>query len=384
MTLDFEQVGAQVHLMGVHLRDSREERDLQRQRAFSLFKRLAPHWERLAEDARRQTVSSAAPLEPLDVRHPRPDCPADYEVLASDGSTIEPSRHGLAMYAVINVGRVRIRYGAEASAELSSRPTLFFKPEDLYVEQAGRRVLLQERLLDARRSVAEMAALAELAGDGDPDVPQVALADGLLTIWRQDWAAADAEQVQGQFATALNAIADRNLPLAAYVSNPHSHWVADLLRTASGCRADNHHCEAECGEIGCALDGMIDPELYNFLEPGERSARFEVVGRDADRYGPQHRSHFFYVNIGRELARIEIPAWVSNAPELVERIHAIVCDQADLGLGYPVALARAHEQAVISVADRRTFEQLLVGMFAAEGLPTGLSEKQTSKNLRAV
>jgi hypothetical protein len=369
--------------MADQLRGTRETRRLRLERARQFFAASARDWERLAADARRAGGSSAAPLEPLDVTHHLPPTPAAYEVLATDGSTIEPDRHGPAMCAVINVGRVRIRYGLTPTAELDSVPRLLFEPEELYVQQGERRVLLGERLLDAWRSVAEMGALSEL-GLGDVDVPQVALADGLLTIWRQDWAAADAETVTDLFQEALDTIAARGLPLAAYVSNPHSHWVVDLLRHHAGCSGAGRPCSAHCPSGDCAFDGLIDLDLFAHLQPGDRSARFEVVGRDADRYGERNRSHFFYLNVGREIARLEVPGWVAHDDDALDLIHAVVVDQAERGLGYPVALARAHEQAVITGADRRAFRQLVVEALTRAGLPVSPSEKQISKGLRAV
>jgi hypothetical protein len=230
-----------------------------------------------------------------------------------------------------------------------------------------------------------MATLADLANGGPTDgAAQVALADGLLTIWRQDWAAADADEVTRAFREALEFIADRRLPLAAYVSNPHSHLVVDLLREAAGCGKASGQCGLACGQDGCTLLGLVDVQLYEFLRPGDRSATFEVVGRDADRYGVRNRSHFCYVHTGREVARLEIPAWVAQDSEALDLIHAVVCDQSDRGLGYPVALARAHEQAVITAGDRRAVQQLVVAALASAGLRSGFSEKQTSKNLRAV
>jgi hypothetical protein len=255
-------------------------------------------------------------------------------------------------------------------------------PEELYVRQGERRVLLGERLLDAWRSVEEMSALSELGdSSGNRDVPRVALADGLLTIWRQDWAAADAETVTERFRQALDAIASRYIPLAAYVSNPHSHWVVDLLRQHAGCGS---RCAVGCQAGECALDGLLDLDLLTHLHPGDRSARFEVVGRDAERYGHENRSHFFYLHVGREIARLEVPGWVAHDEEALDLIHAVVCDQAERGLGYPVALARAHEQAVITAADRRAFRQLVVEALTRAGLSVSSSEKQLSKNMRAV
>jgi hypothetical protein len=379
MTLDLAKVSAQVQRMSEQLRDSRGERMAQLDRARALFRELAPRWEELAARARQSTTSAAAPREPLDAVYPAPPTPSSYEVLATDGSTIEPDRHGPAMCALINVGRVSIRYGSNASASLDNEPRLYFRPEELYLPQASGRRLLSERLLDARRSVAEMAALADLGRARGDDLPRIALADGLLTIWRQDWAEADSDLLEGELRAALDTIAEEDLPLAAYVSNPHSHWVVDLLRQGAGCQAG---CVCDGGV--CALDGLVDVQLYEHLRPGDRSGVFEIAGRDQDRYGARNRSNFFYLHVGSEVARVEVPRWVAEGASARDLIHSVLCDQADRGQGYPTALARAHEQAVLSGQDRRAFEQLVVEALQRAGQRTGLSEKRTSKNLRAV
>ena len=397
MTLDLTKVSMQVQRMGEQLRDSRGERVARLDRARAQFRRLAPRWEELADQARKSRVSAAAPREPLDAVHPRPGTSPAYEVLATDGSTIEPDRHGPAMCALVNVGRVRIRYGPDASASLDSEPRLYFRSEELYLSQGGARRLLSERLLDARRSVAEMAALADLGRSSAADVPRVALADGLLTIWRQDWAEADADMVENELRAALDAIAEEHLPLGAYVSNPHSHWVVDLVRQATGCQSGPLGCSAGCAALAenrpdpppsgddlCALSGLVDVQLYEHLRSGERSGVFEVVGRDQDRYGAHNRSNFFYLHVGSETSRVEVPGWVAEDVEALDLIHAVICDQAERGQGYPAALARAHEQAVLTAQDRRAFEQLVVEALQRAGQRTGLSEKRISKNLRAV
>jgi hypothetical protein len=305
--------------------------------------------------------------------------------MASDGSTVEPDRHGPALYALLNVGRVRIRYGPDASALLESEPRLFFRESDLYVEQGARRVLLRERWLDAWRSIAEMAALADLARARDrPDLPHVALADGLLLLWREDWAEGDADLLIQRFTDALDAIAQERLPLAAYVSRPTSHWIVDLLRETAECRGVTGGCRLGCGGEPCGLARLGDADLYDFLAPGERSALFEMTGRFAERFGSAHRASFFYVQVGRELARVEVPAWVVQDPEALDLLHTVICDQAERGVGYPVALARAHEQAVLGGYDRRVFQQLVASALTRRGFDTAPSEKQSSKNLHAV
>src|SRR5437868_285840 len=104
--------------MEAHLVDSTPQRVERQRQARDLFRKLAPHWEGLAAQARKNPISAAAPLEPLTTIYPRPATPSSYEVLASDGSTIEPDRHGVAMYAMINIGRIRIRYGEQPAASL--------------------------------------------------------------------------------------------------------------------------------------------------------------------------------------------------------------------------------------------------------------------------
>jgi hypothetical protein len=385
MTLDLAKVSVQIEEMGEHLLEDGDRRRQQLARARSYFERMAPEWLTLAEIARSRKIASAAPTERLDAHHPRREVPPGYEVIASDGSTVEPDRHGPALCALVNVGRVRIRYGPDSSATLESEPTLYFRENDLYVEHEGRRVLLRERWLDAWRSIAEMAALADLAGSGDtPDLPRVALADGLLLLWREDWAEGDAEMLTKRFTQALDSIAQARLPLAAYVSRPTSHWVVDLLRETAGCSSSTGGCKLGCGDEPCTLARLGDADLFGFLAPGERSALFEMTGLYAERFGTEHRAQFFYLQVGRELARVEVPAWVARNAESLTLLHAVICDQAERGAGYPVALARAHEQAVLGGYDRRVFQQLVVSALARRGFDTALSEKQSSKNLRAI
>jgi hypothetical protein len=385
MTLDLARVSVQIEAMGQQLQDDREGRRRQLETAREYFRRMAPEWELLAELARSRPVASAAPTEPLDARRPAAPVPSDYEVIASDGSTVEPDRHGPALYAMLNVGRVRIRYGSRPSASLDSEPALFFREDELYVDLGGRRVLLRERWLDAWRSIAEMAALADLAeASAEPGLTRIALADGLLLLWRADWAEGDADLLEQRFTAALDRIATTRLPLAAYVSRPTSHWIVDLLRETAACPAGTDRCKLACGDQPCALARLGDAEIFDFLEPGERTGLFEMTGPYADRFGEQHRAFFFYLQVGRELARVELPAWVAQEPAALALLQAGAWDQVERGLGYPVALARAHEQAVLSGYDRRVFQQLVIAALARHGFDTTTSEKQSSKNVHAV
>jgi hypothetical protein len=102
-----------------------------------------------------------------------------------------------------------------------------------------------------------------------------------------------------------------------------------------------------------------------------------------DEYG-EHRVHFWYVNVGQELARVEMPEWAALSTETVGFAHAAVLAQAEKGHGYPVALSEAHEQAVVTGRDRENFATLLGEAMAAQKLPVTTSEKARSKRARFV
>jgi hypothetical protein len=67
-------------------------------------------------------------------------------------------------------------------------------------------------------------------------------------------------------------------------------------------------------------------------------------------------------------------------PELLEQSLGIVLAQVYKGYGYPIALAEAHNQAVIKGSDRLRFFALLEQEMIRVGLKNvGISYKETSK-----
>jgi NurA-like 5'-3' nuclease len=101
------------------------------------------------------------------------------------------------------------------------------------------------------------------------------------------------------------------------------------------------------------------------------------------RYG-EHKVYFFYLRVGDEIARLEIPQWVAKDEGLLNLTHALVLDQCQRGQGYPVALSEAHEQAVVTTADREEFWQLVESLMVEEHMPTPTSAKSQSKRTRWV
>ena len=97
------------------------------------------------------------------------------------------------------------------------------------------------------------------------------------------------------------------------------------------------------------------------LEPGHRSPLYRsshLAARFALGLATgQEWSHFYYLNGSAEIARVESPDWLADDPELLALSRAMLVKQCQLGLGYPVAISEAHEQAVISGHDRQEFRR---------------------------
>ena len=336
-----------------------------------------------------------------------PSTPADFSVVAADGSHIDVNRHLPLRCALINIGGCRLTYGGAPDAELFLQDPA----------SPSARQPVEGALMGLVRTVEEAAALADAveAGGG---LPTLALLDGTLVLWelggelppRGRYPDYVRERLLDDgLLAALDRIREASLqrqggPLrvpsgqasagsgrtdvavASYISLPNSSEVVNLLRLGL-CDLDPvGHCQTHCralvpGTRRCdAAHGLTDRELFErTLAAGQRSAVFasrSPVARDA--YGV-HRVHFFYVNVGEEIGRVEVPAWVAVEPALLSLTHALVVDNTRRGAGYPVALQEAHEQAVVTGADREAFRNMVERALEERGLPVYTSQKQRSK-----
>ena len=111
---------------------------------------------------------------------------------------------------------------------------------------------------------------------------------------------------------------------------------------------------------------------------GERTPLFKSSSKILDSYGP-HYIYFFYLHVGAEIARVELPEWVAEDRELLDLVHACVFDQAEKGQGYPVTLSEAHERAVVRGADREAFYRFLGDTFVKNDIKVGISSKSLKK-----
>lgn len=410
MTLDFQRVAAQLDGLGPHLRSRAGEAHERLTRALE-----AVHaWARRPDDLRRRLAEAdtrwrlAEPLgEPLDAAIDPPPPPADDVALATDGSHIDVDRHSPLPCYLMNLGCARIRYGRSPDAELANEPELAYADQRLVLgdpSDASREATLRGDLLAALRSVREVERLADLAAASDADLPTLALVDGTFLLW-----GLAREEITGPVKRylldegmipaldRLQALArERPVLPAGYVSRPDRGEVVHSLRVAV-CplpRVDCKACprrdggERPCDEVGVASDRQLFAAL---LAPGQRSAVFapQPTPRsiEAEYYGA-HRLAIFYLRTPAggidEIACVEMPLWLAQDDQRVALLHALLLDQCRRSVGYPLALAEAHEQAVITGPEREVFRSLLETEVAAAGMVASTSAKALRKRERGL
>ena len=369
MALELSKVTGQIEEMGRVLaqRAGRQQKKLPAVQ--ELLRAFAHEQEELrrvaASEPGRQLRCASPGDEPLDARFPPPALAEQVTLIASDGSQIYPDRHGMAPYYAVNVGTVIFRHGSGQAPKVSSEPELVYAEDEVYPD--GR--LISSDLISAERDLAEMRALADLALTESPDgPPRVALGDGSLLIWiqRADIPEERQEVILDRYLGCLDRLRGANVPVAAFVSRPQSAEVVALLYLAH-LEPEERHQVKRLSDT--SFRGLTDRALFDFLEPGERSALF--VRGTASNLDFQARGHgvaFFYLNTGTDLARVEVPEWTARQPAQLDLVHAAVYHQCSFNNGYPYVLTRADELAVILGDEREALENLIVQSLVRHGL----------------
>lgn len=313
--------------------------------------------------------------EPLASAYPAPAIPPAYIVVATDGSQIVPDRHdGFEGIGLVHTGRVRLVYGTGERAHLDAIAEVFFDDEDEDSEPGSAGRLALRRLCGELETLAGLAEEAARSG-----LPTLALTDGSLIAWMLD----DREEQGGRddprkrtaresLLTSLSRCRACGVPVAGYVSGPGSRDGVNGLRLT---------------DLESYPDvGLTDARLFSkLLAPGERGPLLSARGRESGiphvlRHYDEHFIEFFYLNVGAEIARIELPLWATESH--LDLVHALCLDQARKGRGYPVALTEAHERAVVREPDRQAFLSLLTHSAVKSKLAPTLTRKALAKRTR--
>ena len=315
-----------------------------------------------------------------------PAPPGALALVAVDGSQVYPDRHAPSLFYAINIGYFLLRSDSgEAAAD--SEPAIVFEEDSLYPEGN----LISTAMLNARRTVEEMSALARLAcGERAAAARRAvfALADGglALRIDEKAFPPAERDALQKKFFAAIDRLAAEKIPVAGYISRPGGSPVLALIELALDPAQEPAVKRGRGGRS--PFPGLDDRILFEtLLAQGSRSAVFEFAAYWNDQYRnrePNQSAHFFYLNVGKRypvVARVEIPEWTAKDPALVDRVHAALVEQCSVTLNdpYPYALIRADEEAFISGEEKQYLEEQMAVALIRGGLRVSRSEKLSHK-----
>jgi hypothetical protein len=285
----------------------------------------------------------------------------NYSILGVDGSQIYPNRHiGLPECFIINTGSCFLSYFSSGTSKLASIP-------ELYVPDKSFKSLINEissqEFINLERENMELKE-AFLQGLTIQTKPLLVLLDGSIIFWYLNTKPkAIKKHFFSQYIATLQQFCDNAILMGSFISFPKSKELVQLLKIKLCCSPNTQAlpCSGKNPLCSCTLvDFLKDTDIVSwFVPPNNRTTIFYNRSPIAQEYPEHLKPCYFYLNVGKEIARIECPKWIAENPKYIEFISKICLDQCNKGHGYPVALAEAHEQAVIKEADRQFFFNLI-------------------------
>lgn len=385
--LDLTKLARQMQGLSQHLTleavASRQRLELAQQHLKNAYESQQDLIDRQEKWRDRILFANATPIEPLETCIDIPVPPKIHTVIATDGSQIAPNHHEIAYCYLLNIGRVVLHYGQNRHPLLDSLPEVFYRPEDLYMSrQWGIRT---EEWMSFRRTASETTVLAELACAAKGEAPALAMVDGSLIYWFLEQLPMDArDRILPPILEAWQQMRDAQIPLMGYLSASRSIETMNFLRLLA-CPHPVPDCKTYCPnqleKVACKIfEQLRDTSVWaTRLKPGQRSTLWRSNSPILELYGDQ-TIYFCYVHVGTEIARIEVPAWVAENLTILDQALGLMLAQVQKGYGYPVAIAEAHNQAVVKGGDRTRFFALLEQQMIKAGLKNvGTSYKEARK-----
>lgn len=323
--------------------------------------------DRAHHDVLRLSCPAQAPswIGALDQKY-KHDPLAHYQVLAIDGSQVYPDRHIGMRCALINIGGIMLSYEHEQSQARAFNTPYPFVPEGYGVGEHA------ATLVDAERQAHELECACERAlfCQQQSSCPLVLLFDGSLIFWQLVGNKMIRDCYFKRYCAVLERLYQQRVLCAWYVSMPKNR---ELLEVVSA------YCSL-MQQPGEFLKNCTDADvLEQWISQHERTTIFTSNGILTHEYPAAVRPHFCYIHSGAEVARVEIPAWIAQDEQLVTTVTSVITDQCIKGDGYPVALAHAHEQAVIKRADQEFFYRIMRRLSDQHQVLLRMSRKQLKK-----
>ncbi|BAZ67233.1 hypothetical protein NIES4106_19870 [Fischerella sp. NIES-4106] len=398
--LDLTKLTRQMQGLSQHLTQeaaaSRQRLELAQQHFLKACDRQEEFVQKQEKWRDRIPFMNATPVEPLNSCIEIPVPPKVHTVIATDGSQISPNHHEIAYCYLLNIGRVVLHYGQNKHPILDSLPEIFYRPEDLYISRQWG--IKTEEWMSFCRTASEATVLAELArsvveelgaknntNPQSPKIPTLAMVDGSLIYWFLEQLPFDArDHILPPILQAWRQMRDAQIPLMGYLSASRSIEAMNFLRLVA-CPHPVPDCMSFCPnqmeKVACKLfESLRDTTVWTTqLKPGQRGPLWRSNARILDLY-EDLQIYFCYVHVGAEIARIEIPVWVAENTSLFDEALGLMLAQVQKGYGYPVAIAEAHNQAVVRGGDKARFFALLERQMIKAGIRNvGTSYKEARK-----
>ena len=385
--LNLIKLAVQMQGLSQHLTEEASANRRRLELAQEYFRQACDYQEKLIQKQQHWQknilFANATPIEPLNTCINIPTPPKVHTIIATDGSQIAPSHHEIAYCYLLNIGRVILHYCQNKHPILDSLPEIFYREEDLYISRQWG--IKTEEWMGYRRTKSEALTLVELAISIQKEVPTLAMVDGSLIYWFLEQLSSDArQQILPPILKAWQQMQDAQIPIMGYISASRSIEGMNFLRLLA-CPHPYPDCMSFCPnykeKLPCQVfDSLRDTSLWtNQLQPGQRGPLWRSNTRILDLYEDQ-QIYFCYVHVGAEIARVEVPEWVIKEENFFDISLRLMLSQVYKGYGYPIAIAEAHNQAVVSGRDKTHFFALLEQQMIKAGLKNvGISYKEARK-----
>lgn len=278
-----------------------------------------------------------------------------YTIISSDGSQIYPDRHEGVSCGLINIGTVVIPYRNQGEGVVLTNNPIMVLPEQ-FTDMVSSHdfISIQRQGYELKYAVKTALDICESQlGVGALQRRLAILFDGSYIFWHLQ-AVFGFEAIVHDYCASLAALESARIPYGFYISAPNSKDILNLVRLQL-CNFNPAH-ESAYAPIRSFTDATI---MAYQLGINQRSIFFKSSAPVTLLYPVSQQPYFCYVRTASEIGRLELPAWLVQDTALCEQFIAQVIDQCEKGNGYPIALAEAHEQAVVKGPDRELFFTLL-------------------------
>ncbi|MEI6288905.1 MAG: DNA double-strand break repair nuclease NurA [Chloroflexota bacterium] len=393
MSLDLQQVSITIKKIGTSALVRKTDLDQQRTLARMLFKQYAGQPELLIEKIKNRSESDTSlrcarpETEAMDFHVLPVEVPVSVTLIAADGSQIFPDRHNAVHYGLINIGAIIYKMESGEAPIIRTQSGLLF--DDQLETSNG--YPLSDGMLSLKRDLEERSVLFQLSKEFSGENNQViTITDGPIELWgaREGEEGGEFEKSLKDYLSILQNTRSVGAIAAGYIDKPSADLVVRSLELSliNGSGQKDPKKEHPLGRVTDRwLFGRVNDPL---LKPGERSAVFGFQSASQKFYTGDITLHFFYLNTGineanPQISRVDIPDWVARDPEKINLLHMVLVQQCRImgASPFPYSLHRAHECAVVTMAEKDQVDQMLSIEMRKSGIEIDvISGKQSAKN----